>query len=88
LLPAALFLVTFSSLVFEISLTRAFSVLLRFHFVFLAVSLAICGIGLGGLLDYLLRERYRSWRHAHSRLALPLVALAFFYPLAVLLLFA
>jgi hypothetical protein len=40
------------------------------------------------LLDYLLRERYRSWRHAQSRLALPLVALALFYPAAVLLLFA
>ena len=88
LLPAAVFLVTFSSLVFEISLTRAFSVLLRYHFVFLAVSLAICGIGLGGLLDYLLRERYRSWRHAQGRLALPLVALALCYPAAVLLLFA
>ncbi len=88
LLPAALFLTTFSALVFEISLTRAFSVLLRYHFVFLAVSLAICGIGLGGLLDYLLRERYASWREARGRLALPLVALSLLYPATVLMLFA
>ncbi len=88
LLPAAVFLTTFSCLVFEVALTRAFSVLLRYHYVFLAVSLAICGIGLGGLLDYLLRERYATWRSARGRLALPLVALALLYPAAVLLLFA
>ncbi len=88
LLPAALFLVAMSGIVFEIALTRAFSVLLRYHFVFLAVSMAICGIGLGGLLDYLLRERYASWRAARARLALPLVVLTLLYPAAILLLFA
>lgn len=40
----------------EVALTRAFSVLLRFHYVFLAVSLATCGLGLGGLVDHLLRR--------------------------------
>jgi hypothetical protein len=43
-------------LALEVALTRAFSVLLRFHYVFLAVSLATCGLGLGGLVDYLLRQ--------------------------------
>ncbi|MCX7598100.1 MAG: hypothetical protein N2512_04450 [Armatimonadetes bacterium] len=40
----------------EVALTRAFSVLLRFHYVFLAVSLATCGLGLGGLVDHFLRR--------------------------------
>ena len=40
-------------LAFEVALTRAFSVLLRYHFVFLAIALATCGLGVGGLLDFL-----------------------------------
>lgn len=44
----------------EVALTRAFSVLLRFHYVFLAVSLATCGLGLGGVIDYVLRRRNAS----------------------------
>ncbi len=54
----AIFAVSFSVLVFEISLTRVFSVLLRFHYVFLALSLALCGLGIGGLVDFLIRRRW------------------------------
>ena len=48
--------VSMTVLATEVALTRAFSVLLRFHYVFLAVSLATCGLGLGGLVDHLLRR--------------------------------
>jgi predicted membrane-bound spermidine synthase len=34
----------------EISLTRVFSAVLRYHFVFLVISIAICGLGLGAML--------------------------------------
>lgn len=88
LLPLAVFVTTLSVLVFEVSLVRAFSVLLRFHFVFLAVSLAICGLGLGGLLDYLLRSRYAGWAEARGTLSIPLMLLAVLYPLTVGVLFA
>ena len=44
-LLVAIFAVTLSVLALEVALTRAFSVLLRFHFVFLAISLATCGLG-------------------------------------------
>ncbi len=44
-------------LALEVALTRAFSVLLRFHYVFLAVSLAVCGLGFGGLIDHFLRRK-------------------------------
>lgn len=50
---AGVFLIALSTLAFEIALTRAFSVLLRYHFVFLAIALATCGLGVGGLVDFL-----------------------------------
>lgn len=50
LVPVAL--VSFSLLAFEIVLSRLLSVLLSYHFVFLILSLALLGLGLGGLLLY------------------------------------
>lgn len=47
---AAVFLVSFSVLVFEICAVRLFSVLFRYHYVFAAVSFSILGLGLGALL--------------------------------------
>ncbi len=44
-----IFIVSFSLIVFEISLTRLFSMILSYHFVFLAVSTAILGLGIGGM---------------------------------------
>jgi hypothetical protein len=46
----AVFLVSFAVLADEVALTRLFSVVLQYHFVFLAISVAICGNGLGGLV--------------------------------------
>jgi len=63
-LYVAVFLVSAAALIFEIGLTRIFSVLLRFHFVFLAISCAICGLGLGGMLSVscsrFIRQRVRD----------------------------
>ena len=42
---------------FEIALTRVFSVLLRYHFAFLAVSVAVCGLGIGGYVIHWTRKR-------------------------------
>ena len=42
----------------EISLTRIFSVTMWYHFAFLAVSLAVFGMGAGGLVVYLLDSRF------------------------------
>jgi hypothetical protein len=52
-LPAVL-LTGFSVLTFEVSLTRIFSVILSYHFVFAIVSSAMLGLGLGGLV-------FRRW---------------------------
>ncbi len=52
---AAVFLVSMSVLIFEISAVRLFSVLFRYHYVFVVVSFSILGLGLGALL-----ARWRS----------------------------
>ncbi len=46
----AVFLISLSILVFEIALTRIFSIMLSYHFVFAIVSAAMLGLGIGGLL--------------------------------------
>jgi predicted membrane-bound spermidine synthase len=54
---AGVFLVTFSGLLFEIALTRIFSATIWYHFAFVAVSTALLGWGLGGLLLHLLKKK-------------------------------
>lgn len=46
----AVFLISLSILIFEIALTRIFSVMLSYHFVFAIVSAAMLGLGVGGFL--------------------------------------
>ena len=45
-----IFLLSFSSLLFELSLTRVFSVTLWYHFGFLIISTALLGFGVAGVL--------------------------------------
>src|SRR5579859_7483776 len=48
----ALFVVSASGLVFEITLTRLFSLFFQYHFTFLAVSLAVLGLSAGAASAY------------------------------------
>jgi SAM-dependent methyltransferase len=52
---------SFSSLLVELALTRLFSVVLFYHFAFLAISIALLGLGAGGVFAYLARTRLASW---------------------------
>ncbi|MDM8009158.1 MAG: hypothetical protein QUV05_23705 [Phycisphaerae bacterium] len=54
-LLAAVFLLSASGLMFEITLTRFFSATIWYHFTFVAISVALFGWGLGGLFVFLLR---------------------------------
>jgi spermidine synthase len=54
-LLAALALTSFSALLLELALTRLFSVVLFYHFAFLAISIALLGLGAGGVFAYLLK---------------------------------
>ncbi|HYR85198.1 MAG TPA: hypothetical protein VE422_14030 [Terriglobia bacterium] len=56
-LHIAVFLITLSGLVFEIGLTRIYSATIWYHFAFIAVSVALLGWGLGGLVVHVLRRR-------------------------------
>src|SRR5689334_3326178 len=44
---------TLATLILELSLTRIFSVVFYYHFAFLAISIALFGLGVGGVLSYL-----------------------------------
>jgi hypothetical protein len=55
LLPA-IALSSFSALLLELALTRLFSVVLFYHFAFLAISIALLGLGAGGVFAHLWKE--------------------------------
>src|SRR5215813_9583773 len=48
-----LFLVTLATIVYEIALTRIFSVTMWYHFAFVAISVAMFGMTVGALTVYL-----------------------------------
>ncbi|MEN8152119.1 MAG: hypothetical protein ABFS86_20045, partial [Planctomycetota bacterium] len=54
-LLAAVFLLSASGLMFELTLTRTFSATIWYHYTFVAISVALFGWGLGGFLVCLLR---------------------------------
>src|ERR1700719_2085754 len=53
ILLAGIGLSSFSALLLELGLTRLFSVVLFYHFAFLAISIALLGLGAGGVFAYL-----------------------------------
>src|SRR5215470_2208728 len=55
---AGLFLVTLATIVYEIALTRIFSVTMWYHFAFVAVSVAMFGMTVGAVIVYLRPRRY------------------------------
>ena len=50
-------LTSFAALLLELALTRLFSVVLFYHFAFLAISIALLGLGAGGVFAYLFKTR-------------------------------
>ncbi len=56
-LLAGLGLTSFAALLLELALTRLFSVVLFYHFAFLAISIALLGLGAGGVFAYLFKNR-------------------------------
>lgn len=65
----AVALIAAAVLGFEVALTRVFGTVLRYHFAFLVISMALCGLGLGGYAAHLTRQK--------RKIALGLLALAF-----------
>jgi spermidine synthase len=52
----AVALVSFASLLLELALTRLFSVVLFYHFAFFAISVALLGLGSGGVFAHVRRQ--------------------------------
>ena len=50
-------LTTMATLILELSLTRIFSVVFYYHFAFLAISIALFGLGVGGVLSYVIAPK-------------------------------
>jgi spermidine synthase len=69
-LMSGLALTSFAALLLELALTRLFSVVLFYHFAFLAISIALLGLGAGGVFAYLWKSRLAeiSTRTLASRL--------------------
>ena len=59
-LLSGLALTSFAALLLELALTRLFSVVLFYHFAFLAISIALLGLGAGGVFAYLLKVQLAS----------------------------
>jgi predicted membrane-bound spermidine synthase len=79
----AVFLTTFSGLVFEIGLTRIYSATIWYHFAFVAISIALLGWGLGGMIAHLWR-RVRPAAIETAAMALLLYGLSLPFCLLVL----
>ena len=85
-MPLAVALVSFASLLLELSLTRLFSVVLFYHFAFLSVSIALLGLGAGGVFAYVRKQWLERWSIAQlgGRMCL-LAAAAIVVALAIVL---
>jgi hypothetical protein len=76
------FLTTMAILTLEVTLTRIFSVLMWYHFAFMAISLALLGSGVAGVWLYLFPRHFPAER-AGARLSL----LALLFALTVIISF-
>ena len=72
-LLAGVALSSFSALLLELGLTRLFSVVLFYHFAFLAISIALLGLGAGGVFAHL--GKVRLARYEVHRLVATLCAI-------------
>jgi hypothetical protein len=61
-----LFLVTLATMMYEIALTRIFSVTMWYHFAFVAISVAMFGMTVGALVVYLAPGRFPPERVARG----------------------
>lgn len=64
-LPLIISTISCASLLLELALTRLFSVVLFYHFAFLAISVALLGLGAGGVFAHIFRVKLSHWRVEH-----------------------
>jgi predicted membrane-bound spermidine synthase len=59
-LLVALFALSLSILLFEITLTRMFSIILWYNYAFMAISIAFFGLGIGALVIHLIKHKIKT----------------------------
>lgn len=77
-----LFLITLSTLMYEVLLTRIFSVTMMYHFAFVAISVALFGMTVGALIVYLLPDRFPT-EETNERL----IVFSFLFSISIVLSF-
>ncbi len=85
ILLTGVFLASFSLLALEVTLTRLLSVILLYHFVFAVVSLALLGLGAGGIFVHFFRRRVPGGNHRFTVLARYASLISISIPLTVIL---
>lgn len=83
----AVFLISLCVLMFEISLVRIFSVLMRYHYVFLIVSMSMCGLGAGGLFSFYIQQKMKERVNPSSVMFFLAIGAGITMPLSIILLF-
>lgn len=73
---------TMATLLLELAMTRIFSVVFYYHFAFLAISIALFGLGAGGVFSYVIAAKSRPLFSKLGRLSLinallPIVSVVF-----------
>jgi hypothetical protein len=81
-LLAGIGLSSFAALLLELALTRLFSVVLFYHFAFLAISIALLGLGAGGVFAYL-KKSWLTRFETRNLVALLCVANAVLIPIVL-----
>jgi hypothetical protein len=79
MIPAGVFLLSLALLLYELCLTRVLSVVFYYHTAFLAISVALLGLGAGGIWVHLSR-RPRSVRRLAALAAVAMVPLPVLLP--------
>src|SRR3954453_7099699 len=72
-LPLTVAVISCASLLLELALTRLFSVVLFYHFAFLAISIALLGLGAGGVSACVRKQKLETWATAPLAAGLCLV---------------
>lgn len=84
LMHIVVFLTSLAVVLFEVSLTRIFAVILWYHFVFLVMSISILGLGVGAGLFTLAPFRNRFKVRGYAELALYALMFGVMIPISVM----
>src|SRR5690242_20317583 len=84
-LLASLFMLSLSVLLFELTLTRIFSIILWYNYAFMAISIAFFGLGIGALSVHLTKNKIIKEEKLPSKIIQSSIAFAVSLPIFLFL---